>query len=77
MLSKRRLVYLSEHLLVDGEGEVQHVLDVVVLHPLKALVELLVQELQVAQVTRAAGAQAEVTQSRRRGRRAIDRLFCS
>ena len=45
---------LSKDLFVDGEGEVQHVLDVVVLHPLQALVELLVQELQVAELTRAA-----------------------
>lgn len=43
---------LSEDLLVDGEGEVQHVVDVVVLHPLQALVELLIQVLQVAEVTR-------------------------
>lgn len=48
------LIYLSKNLLIDGEGEVQHVFDVVVLHPLKALVELLIQELQVAQVTWAA-----------------------
>lgn len=46
---------LSEDLFVDSEGQVQHVLDVVVLHPLQALMELLIQELQVAQVTRAAG----------------------
>lgn len=36
---------LTEHLLVHGEGEVQHVLNVVVLHPLQALVEFLIQVL--------------------------------
>lgn len=50
----RSLIYLSENLFIDSEGEVQHVFDVVVLHPLEALVELLIQELQVTQVTWAA-----------------------
>ena len=44
---------LSEHLLVDGEGELQGVLDVIVLHPLQALVELLVQVLQITQLAHA------------------------
>ena len=69
--------HLSKDLLVDSEGEIQHVLDVVVLHPLQALVELLIQELQVAQVTRAARAQAEVTQSSQRDEQGIDVLSCS
>ncbi len=43
---------LSEHLLVDGEGQVQHVLYVIVLHPLKTLVKLLIKILQIAQITR-------------------------
>lgn len=51
---RNKTAHLPKDLLVDGEGEVQHVLDVVVLHPLQALVELLVQELQVTQVTWAA-----------------------
>lgn len=42
---------LSEHFLVDSEGEVQHVFYVIVLHPLKGLVKLLIQILQVTQVT--------------------------
>lgn len=42
---------LSKDFLIDGEGEVQHVFYVVVLHPLEGLVKLLVQILQVAQVT--------------------------
>lgn len=46
--------HLPKDLLVDSEGEVQHVFNVVVLHPLQALVELLIQELQVTQVTWAA-----------------------
>lgn len=42
---------LSKHLFVDGKGKVQHVFYVIVLHPLKGLVKLLVQILQVTQVT--------------------------
>lgn len=42
---------LSEDFFIDGEGEVQHVFYVVVLHPLERLVKLLVQILQVTQVT--------------------------
>lgn len=53
--SKELRANLPKDLLVDSEGQVQHVLDVVVLHPLEALMELLIQELQVAQVTGAAG----------------------
>lgn len=54
------MTYLSKHLFVDGEGEVQHVLDVVVLHPLETLVEFFVQELQVTQVTGTASTGSEV-----------------
>lgn len=63
--------HLSKDLLIDSEGEVQHVFNVVVLHPLQALVELLIQELQVTQVTWAAWAQAEVTQSLQRGNKVL------
>lgn len=42
---------LSKDFLIDSEGEVQHVFYVIVLHPLKGLVKLLVQILQVTQVT--------------------------
>lgn len=69
--------HLSKDLLIDSEGEVQHVLDVVVLHPLQALVELLIQELQVTQVTWAAWAQAEVTESLQRGQQGTDGLHYS
>lgn len=48
---ERKPTDLSEDLFVDGEREVQHVFNVVVLHPLQRLVELLVQILQVAQIT--------------------------
>lgn len=41
---------LAKDLLVDSEGEVQDVSDVVVFHPLQGLVELLVQILQIRQV---------------------------
>lgn len=58
---KYSMTYLSKHLFVDGEGEVQHVLDVVVLHPLETLVEFFVQELQVTQVTGTASTGSEVT----------------
>lgn len=43
---------LAKDFLVDGEGEVQDVGDVVVFHPLQRLVELLVQILQIRQVCR-------------------------
>lgn len=57
---KYSMTYLSKHLFVDGEGEVQHVLDVIVLHPLETLVEFFVQELQVTQVTWTASTGSEV-----------------
>lgn len=41
---------LAKDFLIDGEGEVQDVCDVVVFHPLQRLVELLVQILQIRQV---------------------------
>lgn len=43
----RTQAHLAKDLLVDGEGEVQDVSDVVVFHPLQRLVELLVQILQI------------------------------
>lgn len=49
--------HLSKDFLVDSEGQVQHVLNVIILHPLQALVELLIQKLQVTQVTRAKDSQ--------------------
>ncbi len=51
-LHKQSHTDLSEHLLVDGEGQVQHVLYVIVLHPLKTLMKLLIKILQIAQITR-------------------------
>lgn len=39
------LTNLPKDLLIHSKGKVQHVFDVIVLHPLQALVELLVQEL--------------------------------
>lgn len=63
--------HLSKNLLIDCEGEVQHVFDVIVLHPLEALVELLIQELQVTQVTWAVWAQAKVTQSFYKGQQVL------
>ena len=50
MLSTAVKTDLPKDLFVDGEGELQHLRDVVVLHPLQRLMELLVQILQVAQV---------------------------
>lgn len=41
---------LAKDLLIDSEGEVQDVSDVVIFHPLQRLVELLVQILQIRQV---------------------------
>lgn len=51
---ERKPTNLSEDLFVDGEREVKHVFNVVVLHPLQRLVELLIQIFQVAQITRTA-----------------------
>ena len=43
--------YLAKDLLIDSEGEVQNILDVIILHPLQTLVELLIQVLQVTEVS--------------------------
>lgn len=43
--------YLSKHLLIDSKGEVQHILNVIVLHPLETLMELFIQKLQITQIT--------------------------
>lgn len=45
--------HLAKDLLIDSEGEIQNVGDVIVFHPLKRLVELLIQILQIRQVCRA------------------------
>lgn len=42
---------LSKNFFIDSEGEVQHIVYVVVLHPLKRLVKLFIQILQITQVT--------------------------
>ena len=44
--------YLAKDLLIDSEGEVQNILDVIILHPLQTLVELLIQVLKITQLTR-------------------------
>lgn len=41
---------LPKDFLIDSEGEVQDVSDVIILHPLQRLVKLLIQILQVRQV---------------------------
>ena len=46
------LTYLSEDLFIDREGQIQDVSDVIVLHPLQALVKLLVKVLEITQVCR-------------------------
>lgn len=39
------MAYLTKDLLIDSEGQIQYVSDVIVLHPLQALVKLLIQVL--------------------------------
>jgi len=36
---------LSKHFLIDSEGEIQHILNVIVFHPLQTLMKLLIQKL--------------------------------
>lgn len=51
--SREPVADLSKHFFVHSEREVEDVMDVIVFHPLEALVELLIEVLQVAQVTQA------------------------